>query len=290
MIICIVGPTAVGKTKLSVELAKRLHGEIINADSTQVYKGLDIGTCKVTEEEKEGIPHHLFDIVDVDYDYTVFDYQKDCRNKIEEIKRRGNVPILVGGTGLYLKAALYQYEFTDVEAKDYSSISLETLQEKVLSLDPSCQIDFKNRRRVERTLAMLESSKKPSCKKDELYYPDTVFIGLTIDRAELYERINQREEKIFPALIKEARPYYENKIHSKALRTAIGYKELYDYFDRHCTKEEALATIQKKCRNYAKRQYTWFRHQMNVTWFETNYEDFQKTVEEIYQMIKKEEK
>ena len=109
MIICIVGPTGVGKTKLSIELAKKINGEIINADSTQVYKGMDIATAKVTEEEKEGIPHHLFDIKEINEDYTVYDYQKDCRLKIEEIKKRGNTPIIVGGTGLYIKAALYDY-------------------------------------------------------------------------------------------------------------------------------------------------------------------------------------
>lgn len=290
MIICIVGPTAVGKTKLSVELAKKINGEIINADSTQVYKGLNIGTCKVTEEEKEGIPHHLFDIASVDENYTVFDYQKDCRTKIEEILSRGKVPILVGGTGLYIKAALYNYEFTKAESKDYSKNTLEELKEKILLLDPEFTMDFANRRRVERALAILESGEKPSVKKNDLLYPDTIFIGLTTNRENLYERINKREEEIFPALIEEARPYYEKGIYTKALQTAIGYKELYTYFDGECTKEEALEKIQRKCRNYAKRQYTWFRHQMNVTWFETNYEDFSKTVENVYQTIRKEVK
>lgn len=128
MVICIVGPTGVGKTKLSIELAKKLNGEIINADSTQVYIGLDIATAKVTEEEKEGIPHHLFDIKEITEDYTAYDYQKDCRLKIEEITKKGKTPILVGGTGLYIKAALYDYKF-DTESKfnNYDEYSTEDL-------------------------------------------------------------------------------------------------------------------------------------------------------------------
>ena len=116
-VICIVGPTGVGKTKLSIEVAKKINGEIINADSTQVYKGMDIATAKVTEDEKEGIPHHLFDIKNIEENYTVFDYQKDCRLKIKEIQEKGKIPILVGGTGLYIKAALYDYKF---EEENYS--------------------------------------------------------------------------------------------------------------------------------------------------------------------------
>ena len=126
MIIVITGPTAVGKTKLSVELAKKVNGEIINADSTQIFKGLDIATAKVTEEEKENIPHHLLDIKDINEEYTVFDYQKDCRNKIKEILSKNKTPILVGGTGLYIKAALYDYKFNKETIKnDYSDYSNE---------------------------------------------------------------------------------------------------------------------------------------------------------------------
>ena len=137
MIIVITGPTAVGKTKLSVELAKKVNGEIINADSTQIFKELDIATAKVTEEEKENIPHHLLDIKDINEEYTVFDYQKDCRNKIKEILSKNKTPILVGGTGLYIKAALYDYKFNKETIKnDYSDYSNEKLYEKLLKINP----------------------------------------------------------------------------------------------------------------------------------------------------------
>ena len=152
-IICIVGPTGIGKTKLSISLAKLLNGEIINADSTQIYKGLDIATAKVKDDEKEGIIHHLIDIKDINEDYTVYDYQKDCRNKIKEILDKKKVPIIVGGTGLYIKAALYNYEFTLEEVKnDYSMYSNDELYEKLLELEPNTKVHKNNRKRVERTL------------------------------------------------------------------------------------------------------------------------------------------
>ena len=150
MIIVITGPTAVGKTKLSVELAKKVNGEIINADSTQIFKGLDIATAKVTEEEKENIPHHLLDIKDINEEYTVFDYQKDCRNKIKEILSKNKTPILVGGTGLYIKAALYDYKFNKETIKnDYSDYSNEKLYEKLLKINPETNIHKNNRKRIE---------------------------------------------------------------------------------------------------------------------------------------------
>ena len=136
MIICIVGPTAVGKTKMSVELAKIFNGEMINADSTQVYKDLDIATAKIKEDEKENIPHHLFDFKSINQDYTVFDYQKDARREIQEITKRGKTPILVGGTGLYIKACLYDYQFEKETKKgDYSNYSNEELYKELLKID-----------------------------------------------------------------------------------------------------------------------------------------------------------
>ena len=135
-ILVITGPTAVGKTKLSIELAKKYNGEIINADAVQVYKGLDIGSAKVTEEEKEGIPHYLLSIKEVDEDYTIYHYQKDCREKIKEIQDRGKIPIIVGGTGLYIKAALYDYKLTEEKEKDtYDNLTNEELYTKLTELD-----------------------------------------------------------------------------------------------------------------------------------------------------------
>ena len=167
-IICIVGPTGVGKTKLSIELSKRFNGEVINADSTQVYKNLDIATAKVTEEEKENIPHHLFDIKDITEDYTVFDYQKDARNCIEDILKRKKTPIIVGGTGLYIKALLYDYKFEEGNIKgNYNNLTNEELYKKVLEINPSTNIHINNRKRVERALTYYENHNKPMSQKEK---------------------------------------------------------------------------------------------------------------------------
>ena len=160
-VIVIVGPTAVGKTKLSIDLAKKYNGEIINADSTQVYKGLDIATAKVTESEKEGIIHHLIDIKDITEDYTVYDYQKDGRNKTKEILDKKKTPIIVGGTGLYIKALLYDYKFYEENIKgDYSKYSNEELYNMLLEYDPNTDIHINNRKRVERKLDFIKNNNK----------------------------------------------------------------------------------------------------------------------------------
>ncbi len=152
MVIVITGPTCVGKTKMSVELAHILNGEIVNADSTQVYKEMDIATAKVSEEEKENIPHHLFDIKDISDDYSIYDYQQDARIIINDILKRGKIPILVGGTGLYIKAALYNYQFSEEEKYDYSTYSNSELYQELLKVDPNTDIHMNNRKRVERAL------------------------------------------------------------------------------------------------------------------------------------------
>lgn len=208
MIIVITGPTAVGKTKLSVELAKKVNGEIINADSTQIFKELDIATAKVTEEEKENIPHHLLDIKDINEEYTVFDYQKDCRNKIKEILSKNKTPILVGGTGLYIKAALYDYKFNKETIKnDYSDYSNEKLYEKLLKINPETSIHKNNRKRIERELDKYSNNSFNQKKTDKLLY-DTTFIGLTTDREKLYDKINKRVDIMLQnGLLEEAKKY-----------------------------------------------------------------------------------
>lgn len=292
-IIVILGPTAVGKTKLSVELAKKMNGEIINADSTQVFRKLDIATAKITEEEKENIPHHLFDIKNIDEDYTVYDYQKDTRRLFDEIIERGNVPILVGGTGLYIKAALYDYQFDDedVPSKDYSNFSNEELYQMLLTIDKDTEIHMNNRKRVERALNIYNSQGKIEKKenKNNLLY-DCIFIGLTTDRDYLYERINKRVDIMLEnGLLDEAKWVYETNIRSKAVTTPIGYKELFKYFDEEITLEEALELIKKNSRHYAKRQYTWFNNQMNVKWFKVDFTNFNNTIDEVYGYIKQEQ-
>lgn len=292
-VIVILGPTAVGKTKLSVELAKKINGEIINADSTQVYKNLNIATAKITEEEKENIVHHLFDVKEINDDYTVYNYQKDVRKLIDDIKSRGKTPILVGGTGLYIKAALYDYEFDEEEliVSDYSKYSTDELYSMLLKIDSETKIHKNNRKRIERTLDVYNSKGKLDKKtnKDILLY-DSIFIGLTTSRELLYDRINFRVDKMLDAgLLAEAKWLYDTNVRTKAVMTPIGYKELFEYFEGNITKDEAIELIKKNSRRYAKRQYTWFNNQMNVNWFNVDFDNFNNTIDEVYNYIKQEQ-
>lgn len=288
MIICIVGPTGVGKTKLSVELAKKLNAEIINADSMQVYRHLDIATAKIKEEEKEGIPHHLFDIVNPEDLYTVYDYQKDCRKKIEEISSRGKNIILVGGTGLYLKAALFDYRFPKEEKTEKENLSTEELITRLHQYTDRIDVDLHNRRRLQRLLERYENGTVEEKKGDQPLY-DFKIIGLTLDRDVLYQRINQRvDQMVEEGVIEEARSFYDQNLRSKALLTGIGYKELYSYFDGECSKEEAIEKIKQNSRRYAKRQYTFFNHQFkDIVWLSVNLNHFEQTVEEALDIIRK---
>ena len=272
MIICIVGPTGVGKTKLSVELAKKYDAIIINCDAMQVYKGLDIGTAKATLEERQGIEHYLLDFVDVRKNYTVADYQKDARKILEENKHR-NI-IFVGGTGLYLKAALWDYRFLEEEnLKSYEEYSNEELYQLCLKKNSSCEIHPNNRKRMIRFLQRKEESPKAI----PLY--DAIYIGLTTNKEQLYSIINHRVDQMMESgLLEEVKSFYNQNIHSKALETAIGYKELYAYFNHECDLEEAIDKIKQNSRHYAKRQYTFFRHQLPVKWVDVDYENFDHTI------------
>ena len=281
MILAIVGPTGVGKTKLSIELAKKYNAIILNCDAMQVYKGMDIGTAKIKESEKEEIPHYLFDIKDVNDNYTVYDYQKDARNLLEKYKDK-NI-IFVGGTGLYLKAALYNYEFQENDAtiNTYDDLSNEELYERALKKDPNMNIHKNNRKRLVRFLNK-ENIDIPESKP--VY--DAIYIGLTCDRSVLYDRINKRVDEMFEeGLLEEVKLFYDQKINSKAIQTAIGYKELYKYFEDKITLEEAKDLIKKNSRHYAKRQYTWFNNQMDITWFEVDFMNFNKTIDKAIEFI-----
>lgn len=289
MIIVIVGPTGVGKTKLSIELAKKYNGEIINADSTQIFKGLDIATAKVTKEEKENIEHHLIDIKTIEENYTVYDYQKDCRKTINEIIKKNKTPIIVGGTGLYVKAALYDYKFEDEEKKeDYSKYTNDELYEKLIKIDPNTEIHKNNRKRVERALNYYLNNNKPISEnntKDKLLY-DCIFIGLTTEREKLYENINKRVDKMIENnLIDEAKKIYDSNIRTKAVLTPIGYKELFEYFDKKISLEESIELIKQRSRKYAKRQYTWFKNQMKINWFNVDFLNFESTVKAVEEFI-----
>ena len=286
-IIVITGPTGVGKTKMSIELAKRIDAEIINADSMQVYKDLNIGTAKITEEEKEGIPHHLFDIVEPTNMYTVYDYQKDARDIINDVLSRGKKVIIVGGTGLYIKALLYDYKFIkEDKTYDFSKMSNEEILDKINSYNLDINLHINNRKRLERVLTKLYNNNMQTEKTDTVLY-DFVAIGLTTTRDNLYKIMDNRVDKMIEdGLIDEVEELYKKNIHSKAINTGIGYKELYKYFDKEISLDEAISLIKKNSRHYAKRQYTFFNNQMNIKWFNTNYEDFSLTVEEVYNYIK----
>ena len=288
-IIVIVGPTAVGKTKLSIELAKKFDGEVINADSTQIYKGNDVATAKVTEDEMDGIKHHLLSFKNLDEDYTVYDYQKDCRQKIEDILSRGKTPIIVGGTGLYIKAALYDYQ---LEQENNNSIdtsqTTEQLYQKLIQVDPNTEIHANNRKRICRALQYYESTGKRFSEKEKnnkMIYP-AIIIGLTLPRDILYERINTRVEQMMQnGLLKEAKTIFDSNIRSKAIMTPIGYKELFPFFEKKDTLENCIQNIQQHSRHYAKRQYTWFKNQMEVTWVNVDLSHFENTIEAANQII-----
>ena len=282
MILAIVGPTGVGKTKLSIELAKKYNAIIINCDAMQVYKGLDIGTAKIREDEKEGIKHLLFDIKEPNEKYTVFDYQKDVRDLLDKYK--DNNIIFVGGTGLYLRAALFDYRFNeDKDIIDYSDYTNQQLLDLCLKKDPNCNIHINNRVRLER---FLNRDNNDIVKPNLLY--DVTFIGLTTDRDILYNNINKRVDIMLEnGLLDEVKDLYSKYPNSEALRRGIGYKELLDYLDNKCSLDDAIYKIKQNSRHYAKRQYTFFNNQFNIKWFNVDFNNFNNTINEVLEYIKK---
>lgn len=288
-IIVIVGPTGVGKTKLSIELAKRLDAEIINGDSVAIYKGLDIGSAKPTKEERENIPHHLIDIREVWEDYTVFDYQKDVRGLINEINEREKRIIIVGGTGLYIKAALYDYNFTEgTTYKEYNDLTNEEILNKIKEYNINPLPDLNNRKRLVRFLNKLENNEEITNNKDKLLYNIKV-IGLTTDREVLYDRINKRVDNMFEnGLLEEIKGLKEYYKTSRILNSGIGYKEFSDYLFNNVPLEEITNMIKLNSRHFAKRQYTFFNHQFETKWFDVDFNNFNNTINEVEKYINKE--
>ncbi|MCP3739220.1 tRNA (adenosine(37)-N6)-dimethylallyltransferase MiaA [Rossellomorea sp. BNER] len=297
-LIVLIGPTAVGKTETSLLLAKRFNGEIISGDSMQIYKKMDVGTAKIMPNEMKGIPHHLIDIKEPEESFSVAEFQQLVREKINEIHARGHLPMIVGGTGLYIQSVIYDYHFTDtagdesfrreleIEAKEHGN---EYVHKKLIEKDPhsASQIHPNNIRRVIRALEIFHCTGKTireyqQDQKQELLY-DVALIGLTMDRETLYERINLRVELMMKqGLLEEVTSLYENGVRDVQSIQAIGYKELYEYLEGKVSLEVAIENLKQNSRRYAKRQLTWFRNKMNVEWFDvTNKREQNKKVEEI---------
>lgn len=281
MIIAVVGPTGVGKTKMSVELAKYYNAFVVNADAVQVYREMDIGSAKVKEEEKDGVKHYLFDIKNPDEEYTVKDYQKDARDILD--KNKGKNIIFCGGTGLYLSATLMDYRFYDDEADDsYDDLTNEELYKMVMEKNPNLQVDPHNRVRLIRAL----NRKDMPVVEPKLLYENVIIIGLTTQRDKLYDIINTRVDEMFTSgLVAEVRSLLKKYPSSHVLNSAIGYKEVIGYLNNEYDLESAKELIKKNSRHYAKRQYTWFNNKMNVTWFSVNYDNFNETIKEVIDYI-----
>ena len=299
-VIVVIGPTSVGKTKMGVALAKKFNGEVISGDSMQIYKQMDIGTAKVTEEEKEGIIHHCVDILNSDETYSVHDFQQTVRKQITEITNRGHVPIIVGGTGLYIKAALYDYTFSEMENnhdeinKKYKDYTNEQLHDYLKSSDEESAktLHFNNRRRVLRAIEIYEQTGQKKSEmineQEHICLYDAYFVGLTLPRELLYERINLRVDLMMKnglqgemeSLIKQGLTRENQSM------KAIGYKEWFDYFEGKCDLNEVSENIKKHSRQYAKRQYTWFKNQFDVHWYDVCLENFSKTIEEVSRDLK----
>lgn len=295
MIIVVTGPTGVGKTKLSISLAKKYNAEVINGDSVQIYRGLDIGSAKVTKEEMDGVVHHLFDIRDVWEEYSIFDYQRDCRKLIDDITSRGKNIVIVGGTGLYIKSALYDYtlnEDNNVIQDEYDGIETLDLYDRLKEFDKDIDIDKYNRRRIIRALnyyLTYGKSIRENNNGNKLLYNDVYFIGLTTDRDILYDRINKRVDIMLDnGLLDEVKYFYDNNMRYRPLFSAIGYKELYSYFDGKVSYDEAIDLIKRNSRRYAKRQYTFFNNQFNIEWFNVNFLEFNNTIDDVCKYIDKE--
>ena len=284
-IIVIVGPTGVGKTKLSIELAKKMNAVIINGDSMQVYKGLDIGTAKIKESEKEGIEHYLFDICTPLEDYNIYKYQQDGRYLLDKFIKENRNVIIVGGSGLYLKSLLYDYKFQEESIQDdYHDLTNEEILLEIKK-DHETDIHVNNRKRLIRELNKIKNGNNI---KTDIYKKlyDFTIIGLTCPRDKLYEIVDKRVDlMVEEGLIEEVKNLYNRGIRSKAIETGIGYKELYAYFDNQVTLEDAINNIKKNTRHFIKRQYTFFKHQMDVNWVNVNFQDFKETIQESLKII-----
>lgn len=284
-LVVVVGPTAVGKSELAIELALRTRGEVVTADSMQVYRGLDIGTAKPTLEDRRGVPHHLIDICDPDERFNVAEYRRLAHRVIEEVHGRGNLPILAGGTGLYVKAVLDEFLFPDegadyelrrrleAEAKEAGPLALHS---RLREVDPltAQRLHPNDVRRVVRALEVYHTTGKPlsehlrSARASEPKY-DVAIFGLTRPREILYRRINERvDAQIEQGLIEEVRRLKARYGDLPVARQALGYKEIHAYLTGELTLEQAVERLKRDTRRFAKRQYTWFRREPGIRWID----------------------
>lgn len=298
-ILVIGGPTAVGKTELSIELAKRLNGEIISADSMQIYKYMDIGSAKVSKEEMNGVVHHLIDVVDPSINFSVADYKEQGEKTIKEIISRGKLPIIVGGTGLYINSLTCNMNFTEAEKDEEYRKELDKLANKhgnnyihemLKEIDPISykEIHANNRKRVIRALEVYKLTGKPfsSYNAGEDFYKSEYYVYyyvLTMDREKLYERINLRvdimmEKGLLEECIKLKEMGYTSSMQSMQ---GIGYKEILYYLEGNVKLQEAINMIKQGSRNYAKRQLTWFRRDPRVTFLDKDKLSYVEILEKV---------
>lgn len=277
MILVLTGPTGSGKTDMAISLAKKLGGAIINADAFQVYRELNIATAKPSEAQRLEVPHFLFDFVPISSSYSVYEYQADLRATIADLQEIHKPIIIAGGTGLYIRAGLYDYSFPEEKVVDlsvYEKMDEDTLYAALQKMDPeeAKTIHPHNRIRVLRAIKVYLSSgkKKSEIKAEQKHQPiydDVYFFGLNAERVPLYERVNQRVEEMFKAgLVEENRALYEKYGETPRAFQAIGVKELFPYFRGEKNLEECKKEIQKNTRHYVKRQETFFRHQFDIHW------------------------
>lgn len=296
-VLVIAGPTASGKTALSIKLSHYFNGEIISGDSTQVYKELSIGTAKITDNEKEDIPHYGLDLIHYDENYSVKDFQTMARQSIDEISSKHKLPVIVGGTGFYLKACLYDYEFTNEIEEDnqFDDLSNEEIYEKLKQIDPKSleKIHLNNRKRLIRALniglkGQIKSEREEAQEHKPIY--DIFLIVTDIDKTILDSRIEQRLNNMFETGLKDEVETYFNDPKSWDYQSfqAIGYKEWKDYFLNNKSLEEVRNRILISTRQYAKRQLTWFRHQFSAYWYKPSEENEKLLLEDIKHWLNKE--
>lgn len=296
-IICVVGATASGKTDLAVKLAKAVDGEIISADSMQVYKNMPIATAVATKEEQDGVPHHLVEFLDTDQTFSVADFVERAKVLIDEITARGRVPIVAGGTGLFVDSLVKNISFSQVGSNaeirnELAEKSNEELFEKLLALDPKSAEDIhpNNRKRVIRALELCMSGTSKTEQNENSMLIDSPYDALYIgigyqDREKLYDRINKRVDLMLDAgLENEARQMLGKQ--GLTARQAIGHKELQPYIDGNITLDEAVEGLKKETRRYAKRQLTWFRRNENINWLYADEMSRDELVEKAVELAK----